>query len=835
MQNDELNAVDERLLDELIAVEEGRVPAAVTPPLRAALSCVDMLRQVWPGHAPVADDAAPDFLGRFRVVRKLGEGGGGIVFLAHDPVLKREIAVKVPRPEALLTPDLRQRFLREARAAAALNHPHVVRVLEAGDIGLVCFIANEYCPGADLKTWLKGWRHPENATVWDLPIPAAVRLVATLADAVDYTHRQGILHRDLKPSNVLLTPLNAGADPCAIASLDELVPRISDFGLAKIADAEASRHGATKTGMVFGTPQYMAPEQAQGRATELGAAVDVYALGVILYELLTGRPPFQADTDVDLLYRVIHDEPPTPSSLRPVIHRDLETICLKCLRKDPTQRYASAGDLARDLRDFLAGVPIQARRLPWWRRAHLWSRRHPARALAALLGVALTGLLGGLTWYQWRLDESETRRRESEKGAGLAVSARDAAEHARRSAEEAANTHKYFATVSRVEELVARRKIGWRSECLRLLKEASALDIESRDPLALRGAACRVLAGVDLVEQGHVPLLFRPHRIAYLPGGKKLAVAQSRSFPLLPCSVLVLDSETGKIERSLRFPPQAILEGGGLVPDGARCLAVSRDGRRLAIGVRSGLIHVWDLHAPGDAPALSWTVANGPVGRVLFAGDNTLLTASDANRLVQSWRLEPAAATEQARVEIRPGRLGIDLNPVQDLLACIASGDRVLFLDPQTLKPARPPLMTRADAFRFHPLDGVAAIARDGRLLLIDWHSGRLVRRLPARELAIAHDGPLEDLLFSSDGTLMISSCSSEEDRRIKIWKVATGECLTVLSAGASGPLPVAWCNASACLAAGVGDDVKTYRLLGQREERCSALLPHPLQALRYR
>jgi WD40 repeat protein len=330
----------------------------------------------WP-PPPGAAPTLPSTLGRFRVRQELGRGAFGIVFLAHDPHLRRDVALKVPRPEALLTPEARERFLREARAAAALDHPNVVPLYEAAEAGDCCYIASAYCPGPTLAGWLKGRDAP-------VPVRDAAALVAALAGAVEHAHSRGVLHRDLKPANVLLEPGAPGADGPGF------VPRVTDFGLAKLLAGreEAAR---TQSGAIVGTPAYMAPEQA-GQSKAVGPTADVYALGAILYEVLTGRPPFVGETVLEVLQQVRWREPVPPSQLRPGLPRDLETICLKCLAKEPARRYSAAQGLAADLGRFLAGRPVQARAVGPGGRLWRWCRRNPALAVASgLAAVALAG------------------------------------------------------------------------------------------------------------------------------------------------------------------------------------------------------------------------------------------------------------------------------------------------------------------------------------------------------------------------------------------------------------------------------------------------------------
>jgi tetratricopeptide (TPR) repeat protein len=367
------------------------------------------------GASPPPAAAAPEpvgtHLGRFAIRHELGRGSFGVVFLAYDPRLHREVALKVPRPEALVTPELRARFRHEGQAAASLDHPNLLPVYEAGEEGGVCYLASAYCPGIALDRWLKQRTEP-------VPYRLAAQLLAALAEAVEHAHRRGVLHRDLKPSNIMLESLPpeppAGTGPAG----DSLpfVPRVTDFGLAKLLDCGPGLSSAacqTQSGAILGTPNYMAPEQGGGQSKRVGPAADVHALGAILYEVLTGRPPFQADTVLDTLLLLRTQEPVPPARLRPNLPRDLETICLQCLRKAPDQRYASARALAEDLRRYLRGEPIQARPLGALERTWRWARRNPK--VAGLLLALLLVLSGGLASVTvlWRRAERQRGRAEA--------------------------------------------------------------------------------------------------------------------------------------------------------------------------------------------------------------------------------------------------------------------------------------------------------------------------------------------------------------------------------------------------------------------------------------
>jgi serine/threonine-protein kinase len=345
----------------------------------------------------------------YEVEAVLGRGAMGIVFRARHLPLNRLVALKMALAGEYAEPREKARFQREAEAVAALRHPNIVQIHNVGDADGRPYFTMEYVEGGSLAQKLTGTPQPAR--------PAAA-LVATLAGAMQVAHQGGIVHRDLKPANILLA--SGGREPPEGSDslpsgglrppLAEFIPKITDFGLARRLESGA---GLTQSGVPLGTPSYMAPEQARGQTNGIGPAVDVYALGAILYELLTGRPPFRAETATATVQQVISQEPVPPSRLNPKVPRDLETICLKCLEKDPQKRYPAASDLEMDLQRFQRGEPIAARRPGVLERLVKWVRRRPTAAALLVVTLLFTmALIGGGLWFAVQ----EAQRRQAVEG-----------------------------------------------------------------------------------------------------------------------------------------------------------------------------------------------------------------------------------------------------------------------------------------------------------------------------------------------------------------------------------------------------------------------------------
>jgi serine/threonine protein kinase len=411
----ELAARLELLFEVHCALEAGSRPAA------ASTDTATGATSTAPGGTPDLVDVPG-----FEILRELGRGGMSVVYQARQQNLNRHVALKVLLAGGFAGPEEQVRFRTEAEALGRLQHPHIVPVYEVGEQAGRPYLVMEFVGGGSLAGFLAGT---------PLPIRPAAQLVATLARAIHYAHQRGIVHRDLKPANVLMqiidsrSEMESRPDLClaktAIGNLQSAIPKITDFGLAKLLVGEpgvSTSAGPTQSGAIIGTPSYMAPEQAAGRSREIAPAADIYALGAILYELLTGRPPFRAATTLETLLQVQTLEPVPPSRLCPNLPRDLATICLKCLEKEPRKRYGNAEALADDLSHFLVGEPIRARQVGTLERTWRLCRRNPVVA-ALTAAVAVTLLAGtGISAYfaaqaGREAEEALTQKRHADESA----------------------------------------------------------------------------------------------------------------------------------------------------------------------------------------------------------------------------------------------------------------------------------------------------------------------------------------------------------------------------------------------------------------------------------
>jgi WD40 repeat protein len=478
----------------------------------------------------------------YEVLGELGRGGMGVVYQARQKGLNRLVALKMILGGAHAGGQDLARFRAEAEAVAKLQHPNIVQIHEVGEVDGLPFFSLEYVDGGALDKRINGTPQPARQSA---------ELIETLARAVHYAHERGIVHRDLKPANILLPRADkdteGGWPACSSA-------KITDFGLAKRLDSQA---GQTASGAIVGTPSYMAPEQAGGQKQQVGPAADVYALGAILYELLTGRPPFRAETPLDTVLQVLTDEPVPPTRLQPKVPRDLETIALKCLRKEIGQRYASAGELADDLRRFLNDEPIRARPLGVIARSWRWCRRRPvvaglsAAVVLLVLLVASAAPLVAVKQASLR-HQAEQKQQEAER-------AQEEAEHKRQVAVEA-RAELTQQKDQAVRELYARTTaLAYQEWQANNVSRAERLLDSTPDRFRdwEWGYLKQLFHAELLTLHGHAGL---PWRLALDPAGKRL-VSLGRNDHM----VYIWDTGTGQIVGSRPMDALAVSADGSLL------------------------------------------------------------------------------------------------------------------------------------------------------------------------------------------------------------------------------------------------------------------------------
>ncbi len=615
-------------------------------------------------------------IGGYELLGELGRGGMGVVYKARYVALDRIVALKMILAGGHASASDLARFKAEALAVSRLQHANIVQIFGTGEEDGKPYFSLEFCGGGSLEGKLKGQpQHPREAAA----------LLQTLAPAMHAAHERGIVHRDLKPANVLLSPKSETRNPKTETAsvsdfgfrISDFVPKITDFGLAKKVEADGSSSGQTASGTIVGTPSYMAPEQAAGQVKEIGPAADVYALGAMLYELLTGRPPFRADTLMNTLRQVLDEEPVPPRRLQVKVPVDLETICLKCLEKPARKRYTSAKELADDVGRYLAGEPILARPVGTVGRLVKWARRRPA--VAALSAVILLIATVGFGLVTWKWLEADHQRAKADAARQKADEEKSHALAEQRKAE-LLSTRLAF---QQGLELCDRGEVpSGMLHMARSLDKAVAYQASELEPVIR--ANLGAWAG-----QLH-PLRWRldhpaaVHAAALAPNGIHVATGCDDG------KLRLWDTKTG----------QTLFEHKHTHP--IRATAFSPDGKTLLAGDDDGTVWFVDVARPEAVAAASPHKAR--IDAALFSRDGSLAVTADLDGLVQCWdprtRLPLRAQTFAVKVSTaqldKSGRHRLALSKDGSILA-VALDENVAVWNTRAEMPPKELLPKRMD------------------------------------------------------------------------------------------------------------------------------------------
>jgi len=727
-----------------------------------------------------ADHAGLPSVPGYEILSVLGRGGMGVVYKARHLSLKRTVALKMILAGGHAGESERARFRAEAEAVARLQHPGIVQIHEVGEYAGHPFCALEFVEGGSLAQRLNGQA---------LPARVAARLVQALAQAIHLAHSRNVVHRDLKPANILLAAGNgelsvagnqgASSPPSTEAWLLTAVPKITDFGLARQLDSDS---GQTQSGAVMGTPSYMAPEQAAGRTHEAGPAADVYALGAILYECLTGQPPFKGESLLETLEQVRTKEPAPPSRLQLKLPRDLETICLKCLRKEPEKRYSSGAELADELGRFLNGEPILARPVGRGEQLIKWARRKPAVAAlgASVVFLVLAGSTAAAVLAGWALREKDraderartaqiAEERATERAGAAARAEGVAAREAKAAIKAEQNAQQARADADRDAKAARQREYNASMLLAQTAWEQNHVDqcldlLESQEPRAghddLRAFEWHYWKNQfrrgNVTLKGHTDCV---NSVCYSPDGMRLASgSQDRTLKMW-------DAASGEETLTLKG------HTGGITG-----VCFSPDGKRLASGSQDGTVKVWDVASGQEAFTLEGHA--GGITGVCFSPDGKRLASSAEDRTVRVWDLSRRPAGDQ--IDLNPPVLTLRAHTREVLSVCfsrdgkrLASASKDGTVKVWDVASGNEPLTfkghtTWVTSIAFSP-DGkrIASTSLDRTAKVWDAMTGEVFLTFKGHERAPC------SICFSPDGTRLASAA---QDQTVKVWDSASGE-----------------------------------------------------------